>query len=345
MSSSSSISTSHYLFVQRSAPEYANGPLVNVQFAVEMEFDTHVNKRNAATVPYMPEEALKACLLLKEMRYFICDHEGLPSGEASESNEQHASSDPLATPDVTSSRLSNAIKNWIHQQVDSNKDWRAIKATLPLSEQRLDTLSHVKVAGATHESVRARDTIRASINKMMQAENVEIYESYVEHFNVSFSDSFPAFGAYFEKMWLGRKNLWSKRDGLFLNKRVDRVIYTLRVSLTSEQSKKKKKGDEIELSIAQSEYLERCTCPDMTYLYKYIFLGSRKHAIPYSDKAVFFRCQQSKSVKGPINDSDDIINKVVSDYQAIIEEQERQNLLRVNVLSESLRQEYSVLGS
>jgi hypothetical protein len=39
MSSSSSISTSQYLFVQRSAPEYANGPLVNVQFAVEMEFN------------------------------------------------------------------------------------------------------------------------------------------------------------------------------------------------------------------------------------------------------------------------------------------------------------------
>jgi hypothetical protein len=51
----------------------------------------------------MSEEALKACLLPKETRYFICDHgrikavkkeatnvsvlEGLPSGEASESNE------------------------------------------------------------------------------------------------------------------------------------------------------------------------------------------------------------------------------------------------------------------
>jgi hypothetical protein len=72
----------------------------------------------------------------------------------------------------------------------------------------------VKVADATHESVRARDTIRASINKMMQAENVEIYEGYVEHFKTSFSDSFPVFGAYFEKMWLGRKNLWSKRGDL-----------------------------------------------------------------------------------------------------------------------------------
>ncbi|KAG1139345.1 hypothetical protein G6F37_011692 [Rhizopus arrhizus] len=164
MSSSSSISTSQYLFVQRSAPEYANGPLVNVQFAVEMEFATHVNKRNTATVPHMSEEALKACLLPKETRYFICDHEGLPSGEAFESNEvitkkrrvakkpsfkvncpQHASSDPLATSDVTSSRLSNAIKNWIHQQVDSNKDRRAIKTTLRLSEQHLDTFDTSQV--------------------------------------------------------------------------------------------------------------------------------------------------------------------------------------------------------
>jgi ribosome-binding protein aMBF1 (putative translation factor) len=83
----------------------------------------------------------------------------------------------------------------------------------------------------------------------------------------------------------------------------------------------------------------------MTYLYKHIFLVLRKHAIPYSDKAVFFRRQQSESAQGPINDSDDIVNKVVSDYQAIIEEQERQNLLRVDALSESLRQAYSVLGS
>ncbi|KAG1138424.1 hypothetical protein G6F37_010541 [Rhizopus arrhizus] len=93
----------------------------------------------------MSEEALKACLLPKETRYFICDYEGLPSGEASESNEQHASSDPLATPDVTSSRLFNAIKNWIHQQVDSNKDWRAIKTTLRLSEQHLDTFDTSQV--------------------------------------------------------------------------------------------------------------------------------------------------------------------------------------------------------
>lgn len=93
------------------------------------------------------------------------------------------------------------------------------------------------------------------------------------------------------------------------------------------------------------EYLERCICSDMTYLCKYIFLVSHKHAIPYSDKAVFFRRQQSESTQGPINDSDDIVNKVFSDYQAIIEEQERQNLLRVDALSESLRLAYSVLGS
>jgi hypothetical protein len=39
MSSSSSINISQYLFVQRSAPEYANEPLVNIQFVDEMEFD------------------------------------------------------------------------------------------------------------------------------------------------------------------------------------------------------------------------------------------------------------------------------------------------------------------
>ena len=58
-----------------------------------------------------------------------------------------------------------------------------------------------------------------------------------------------------------------------------------------------------------------------------------------------FRQQQSEITQGPINNSDDIVNKVVSDYQAIIEEQGQQNLLRVDALSESLRQAYSVLGS
>ncbi|KAG1453359.1 hypothetical protein G6F46_009196 [Rhizopus delemar] len=176
--SSSSINTFQYLFAQRNAPEYANEPLVNIQFADEMKFEVwyanvairhinwikrqiYVNKRNAAATSHILKEALIACLLPKETRYFICNHEGLPFGEASESNEsialqkslepffngtvtaeyewQHASHDTLATLELASSRLINAIKNWIHQQVGSNKDWKANKVTLRLSEQHLDT--------------------------------------------------------------------------------------------------------------------------------------------------------------------------------------------------------------
>jgi hypothetical protein len=39
MLSSSSSKVSQYLFVQKSAPEYANEPLANIQLANEMEFD------------------------------------------------------------------------------------------------------------------------------------------------------------------------------------------------------------------------------------------------------------------------------------------------------------------
>jgi hypothetical protein len=34
----------------------------------------HANKRNATAVFHMSKEALKACLLPKEMRYFIAEH-------------------------------------------------------------------------------------------------------------------------------------------------------------------------------------------------------------------------------------------------------------------------------
>jgi hypothetical protein len=113
MPSSSYIDTSHYLYVQRNAPEYSTEPSANIQFADETELDTwyanwikrrtHINKRNATAISHVSEEVLKACLLPKESRYFICDHsrtktvkkeatnvsvsEGLPSGEASESYE------------------------------------------------------------------------------------------------------------------------------------------------------------------------------------------------------------------------------------------------------------------
>ncbi|EIE81284.1 hypothetical protein RO3G_05989 [Rhizopus delemar RA 99-880] len=148
--SSSSINTFQYLFAQRNAPEYANEPLVNIQFADEMKFEVwyanvairhinwikrqiYVNKRNAAATSHILKEALIACLLPKETRYFICNH--------AEYEWQHASHDTLATLELASSRLINAIKNWIHQQVGSNKDWKANKVTLRLSEQHLDTLT------------------------------------------------------------------------------------------------------------------------------------------------------------------------------------------------------------
>jgi hypothetical protein len=35
---------------------------------------THVNRGNATAVFHMSKEALKACLLPKETRYFLCEH-------------------------------------------------------------------------------------------------------------------------------------------------------------------------------------------------------------------------------------------------------------------------------
>ncbi|KAG0952684.1 hypothetical protein G6F57_008781 [Rhizopus arrhizus] len=93
---SSSINIFQYLLVQRSAPEYANEHLAGIpDFGSNNR--AHANKRNVAVVFHIPKEALKACLLPKKMRPFISKHGkeatkvsvsgGLPSGEASESNE------------------------------------------------------------------------------------------------------------------------------------------------------------------------------------------------------------------------------------------------------------------
>jgi hypothetical protein len=60
---------------------------------------------------------------------------------------------------------------------------------------------------------------------------------------------------------------------------------------------------------------------------------------------MFFHRQQSENVQGPINDPDGITNEDVGDYQAIIEEQEQQKLLRVDALSESLGQAYNFLAA
>lgn len=45
---------------------------------------------------------------------------------------------------------------------------------------------------------------------MMQAETQEIFESEWGSFKSLFGTDYPIFMAYFEKMWLGRKELWSK---------------------------------------------------------------------------------------------------------------------------------------
>ncbi|CEG79835.1 hypothetical protein RMATCC62417_14251 [Rhizopus microsporus] len=143
--------------------------------------------------------------------------------------------------------------------------------------------------------------------------------------------------------------------------------------LTTEQSKRKKKADEIELSVAQSmiamslandrvtsfcrsfteedveykvtldrsqEFIKRCSYPDMSYLCKHIFFVSRTQAIPYSDKSAFSR-RPVEEVDGSGDAVDITENK--EDYQAILREQQR--LLRVNMLSESLEQACVVLGA
>ena len=61
--------------------------------------------------------------------------------------------------------------------------------------------------GVTHESVRARDCVRASTNRMMQAKSKEGFEACVAEFEMSFEERFPVFVQYFRKIWLGRKDL------------------------------------------------------------------------------------------------------------------------------------------
>jgi hypothetical protein len=47
---------------------------VAIHHANWIKCQTYVNKRNATAVSHLSEEALKACLLPKESRYFICEH-------------------------------------------------------------------------------------------------------------------------------------------------------------------------------------------------------------------------------------------------------------------------------
>lgn len=68
----------------------------------------------------------------------------------------------------------------------------------------------MKVPNATHESVQARNVVRIALDKLMHAETTEDFDSYLADFKSSFEIDYPIFFAYFEKMWLRRKELWSK---------------------------------------------------------------------------------------------------------------------------------------
>ncbi|KAL4210684.1 hypothetical protein AB4K20DRAFT_1867646 [Rhizopus microsporus] len=83
----------------------------------------------------------------------------------------------------------------------------------------------VKVIGATHEFVRARDNIRIATHKIMYAESIKAYEKYILDFKASFEASFPVFVAYFETPYHNKlKSLYFTKSR---NKRVNRVAYTL----------------------------------------------------------------------------------------------------------------------
>lgn len=58
--------------------------------------------------------------------------------------------------------------------------------------------------------MRARDSVRFAINDLMQAKSEDVFEERLEVFKTSFTDRFPVFVAYFEKVWVERKDLWSK---------------------------------------------------------------------------------------------------------------------------------------
>lgn len=193
------------LFIERIRPNYLETePLVSLEFSSETEFQawfttiasrhahwiknhSKVNLRNAKAVEGIPAENLKACSLVKESEYIVCDHgrsRAVKTVEATEvtlvSNEsttikkrrvakrgsikvnctakitkislfsgkinvayewKHVNHDPLDKQELSSSRLPQVIKDWINEQVQSNMDWKAIKATLRLSEQSLDNVS------------------------------------------------------------------------------------------------------------------------------------------------------------------------------------------------------------
>lgn len=68
----------------------------------------------------------------------------------------------------------------------------------------------MKVPYATHESVISRSNVRLSVSKLIEAESHEAFDTYWNKFISSFNVDHPIFVAYFKKMWLDRKYLWSK---------------------------------------------------------------------------------------------------------------------------------------
>ncbi|KAI7871786.1 hypothetical protein BDF14DRAFT_905180 [Spinellus fusiger] len=136
--------------------------------------------------------------LPKEKTYYICDHAGTYKRKTS-SNEpplkklrktkesikvgctakltktvffngnigvmyiwKHINHNPLELSDMVSSRLPTAIKLWIKKQVDSNMDWKAIKAGLCMTDEELDTIP----AGLIISSQDVQNIILARMNSL-----------------------------------------------------------------------------------------------------------------------------------------------------------------------------------
>lgn len=141
---------------------------------------THISEANLRTVESFDNNNRNMIKLAKETTYFVCDHGGkykkkaisveVPTPKKQRKTRdsikvgclakftkiiffngevevkyawKHINHDPLAVSDIVSSRLPASIKLWIRKQVDSNMDWKAIKACLRMTEQSLDNVSYI----------------------------------------------------------------------------------------------------------------------------------------------------------------------------------------------------------
>ncbi|KAI7861495.1 hypothetical protein BDF14DRAFT_1738561, partial [Spinellus fusiger] len=124
--------------------------IVNIYFDTKLDFQiwfknvtahhaswtirtTHYSGSNFKFMEGLPESSIAMIKLPKEKTYYICDHAVLKL--------KHINHNPLELSDMVSSRLPPAIKLWIKKQVDSNMDWKAIKAGLCMTDEDLDTVS------------------------------------------------------------------------------------------------------------------------------------------------------------------------------------------------------------